>query len=97
MKLFAQIALIASFYIAFLFVAYGTKFFGLSLPSGYYVPLWLGAPAILAFAAYFFALIKSKWLASALYREGLWIFCAGLAVLISTYIGVFFAFNTYGE
>jgi len=96
MKPLSQIAFIAILHVAFLFAAYGTKFFGLNLPSGYGVYFWLGAPAILTFAAFFFTLIKSKWLPSAIYREGLWVVFSGFAVLISTYIGVFLAFNTYG-
>ena len=97
MNLPTQIALAACFHAAFIFTAYGTKFFGLPLPSDYFVPLWLVVPATLAFAAYLRALLKTKYLASALYREGLWVFCAGLAALSSTYMGVFFALNTFGE
>ena len=97
MKLIAQIALVACIHVVFLFTAYGTKFFGLNLPSVVLMSLWLGVSSVLAFAAYFFAFLKTKFLASALYREGLWIFCAGLATLISLYIGVFLALNTYGE
>ncbi|MDR3393102.1 MAG: hypothetical protein P4L77_15345 [Sulfuriferula sp.] len=97
MKLIAQIVLVACIHVAFLFTAYGTKFFGLNLPSGFLMALWLGVSSILAFAAYLLVLLKTKWLASALYREGLWVFCAGLATFVSLYIGVFLALNTYGE
>jgi hypothetical protein len=97
MKLIVQIVLVACIHIAFLFTAYGTKFFGLNLPSVFLMALWLGVSSVLAFAAYFLALLKTQFLASALCREGLWIFCAGLATFISLYIGVFFALNTYGE
>ncbi len=97
MKLFAQATLIAAIHAAFIFSAYGTKFFGIPVPSDFYIPLWLGAPAIFAFGAYFLILQKTKWLASALYREGVWVFCAGLAALTSSYLGVFLAFNTFGE
>ena len=97
MKLFAKTALIASIHAAIIFTAYGTKLFGINAPSDLFIPIWLGAPAILAFAAYFLALLKTKWLASALYREGVWVFCASLAAFTSTYLGVFLAFNTFGE
>ncbi|MCE9549801.1 MAG: hypothetical protein K8R50_02130 [Betaproteobacteria bacterium] len=97
MKLIAQIVLVACIHVAFLFTAYGKKFFGLNLSPVFLMALWLGVSSILAFAAYFWALLKSKLLASALYREGLWIFCAGLATFTSLYIGVFLALNTYGE
>jgi hypothetical protein len=97
MKLIAQIVLVACIHVAFLFTAYGTKFFGLNLPPVFLMALWLGVSSILAFAAYFLALLKTKLLVSALYREGLWIFCAGLVTLTSLYIGVFLALNTYGE
>ncbi|MFA6970994.1 MAG: hypothetical protein WC208_06275 [Gallionella sp.] len=97
MKLFSQTTLIAVIHATFIFAAYGTKFFGIPVPSDFYIPLWLGAPAIFAFMAYFLVLLKTKWLASALYREGVWVFCASLAAFTSTYLGVFFAFNTFGE
>ena len=97
MKLFAQISLIVGIHVAFLFISYGTKFFGLNLPSNFSTILWLCVPAILAFAAYFIALQKTKWFASAIYRDGLWVFCAIFAAFISSYIGVFLAINTYGE
>lgn len=97
MKLIAQIVLVACIHVAFLFTAYGTKFFGLNLPPVFLMVLWLGVSSIFAFAAYFLALLKTKLLATALYRDGLWLFCAGLATLISLYVGVFLALNTYGE
>jgi len=97
MKLFAQVTLIAVIHAAFIFSAYGSKFFGIPVPSDFYIPLWLGAPAVFAFVAYFLVLLKTKWLASALYREGAWVFCSGLLALLSSYLGVFLAFNTFGE
>jgi hypothetical protein len=97
MKWFAQISLIVGIHVAFLFMSYGTKFLGLNLPSSFSAILWLGFPAIFAFAAYFIALQKTKWFVSAIYREGLWVFCAIFAAFISSYIGVFLAINTYGE
>jgi hypothetical protein len=96
MKLIAQTILVACIHVAFLFTAYGTKFFGLNLPPVFLMALWLGVSSVLAFAAYFLALLKAKLLPSVLYRVGLWIFFAGLATLISLYIGVFLALNTYG-
>lgn len=97
MKLIAQIVLVACIHVAFLFSAYGTQFFSLSLPPVLLMVIWLGVSSVLAFAAYFFALLKTKLLALALYREAFWIFCAGLATLTSLYTGVFLALNTYGE
>jgi hypothetical protein len=97
MKLFAKTIWIACMHAAMIFTVYGTKLFGLNVPYYFITPLWLGVPAVLAFTAYFLSLQKTKWLVSALYREGMWVFLASLSTLMSTYFGVFLALNTFGE
>jgi hypothetical protein len=52
-KLIATLVLIAAAHVAFLFGAYGSKFFGLHLPYGVAISLWLGVSTGLAGFGYF--------------------------------------------
>jgi hypothetical protein len=80
--------LIAAAHIAFLFGAYGTRFFGLPLPSAIAPTIWLGASSLVAGLAYYFASAKVASARSAA--------LAVVATGISLYVGVFLAFNTFG-
>ena len=96
MKLFAQIALIAGIHIAFLFVSYGTGFFGFDLPYNLTIVLWLGASPLVALVVYYRTLSNSHWLISSPYRVILLGACATIASLISLYIGALLAVNSFG-
>jgi hypothetical protein len=88
MKLIATLVLIAAAHVAFLFGAYGSKFFGLHLPYGVIIFLWLGVSTGLAGFGYFKAV-------SRLSANGRLV-VALVAAAASLYVGVFLAFNTYG-
>ena len=91
MKRVATIIPIAAAHIAFLFWAYGSKFFGLHLPYHLALFLWLVASTILAGFGHFKATSK---LTTTPYIRGV---IAVVLSLASLYVGVFLALNTYGE
>jgi hypothetical protein len=90
MKMIAALVLIAAAHVAFLFVAYGSRFFGIHLPYGLTISLWLGASTILAGLGYFKA--TSHLSANVYWRLVVTVVVASA----SLYIGVVLAFNTYG-
>lgn len=88
MKRLLLLLLIATAHIAFLFSAYGTKFFGLPLPSAVAPVVWLGASSLAAGLAYYSASAKTPSARSAA--------LAIVATGASLYTGMFLAFNTFG-
>jgi hypothetical protein len=90
MKSIATIVLIAAAHVAFLFSAYGSKFFDLHLPYGLTLSLWLGVSTCLAGFGYFKAALRLS--------DKLYVRLAGalVAASASLYVGVFLAFNAYG-
>jgi len=97
-KLITTLALISAGHIAFLFGAYGTKFFGTRLPSAMVLLIWLGVSTVAAVAAvaavagYFKVATKMPWLSAQPFRHYLFAIAAGAA---SLYVGVFLAFNAF--
>ena len=92
-KLITTLALISAAHIAFLFGAYGTKFFGTRLPSAIVLFVWRGVSTVAAVIGYFKVATKMPWLSVRPYRHYLFAIAAGAA---SLYVGVFFAFNALG-
>lgn len=88
MKRLCLMLLIAIAHIAFLFGAYGTKFFGIPLPSAVATVVWLGVSSFVAGLAYYFASSKSASARS--------LALAVVATGLSLYAGVLLAFNTFG-
>lgn len=84
-----RVALIFVTHALFLFWAYGSHFFGLHLPKGLILIVWLGISSALAAYAYYSALAK-------LNRERLQIVGTVAATCASLFTGVFLAVNTYG-
>lgn len=91
MKLIAILVLIAAAHVAFLFVAYGSRFFGIHLTYGLTIFLWLGASTILAGVGYFKA---TSHVSVSLYWR-LVITVVGAAA--SLYVGMVLVLNTYGS
>jgi hypothetical protein len=89
MTVAARIAIIFVAHAFFMFLAYGSHFFGLQLPYGVILVVWLGLPSALAAYAYHSAMDKLK--TSLLQVVG-----TVTATCASLFIGVYFAFNTYG-
>ena len=76
-------------HIAFLFAAYGSHFFGLSLPYHLALAIWLGVSSLLAAVAYY-------WAFASLNKISVHVVASVSATCASLFVGVFFAFNTYG-
>jgi hypothetical protein len=79
---------VATLHVSLLFASYGLGLFSGS-------SFW-GISAV-AFAAYFWTFMNTGWLASTLYREGLWIACSALFTSISLIFGMNLAFYTFGK
>lgn len=95
-KLFIKIALIACAHIAFLFLAYGSHFFAMRLPYFWMIALWIFGSSLMAWIVYWSTLSKSL-LWSATSHRSLWFaICSTALMLVSLYIGVFLALNTFG-
>ena len=94
MKAAVLLILVAAAHVAFLFGAYGTGLFGVAryLPYMAVVVIWLGASSLVAGVAYFRLGCTLPWLSPHIRS----IPFAFLLVLISLYVGVFLAFNTFG-
>jgi len=90
MKPAVALTLIATLHVAFLFAAYGTKAFGLSLPYALAVSVWLGASTAFACFGYIKALSHRQ------IGRSMRVLYAAIAGAASLYIGVFLAFNTFG-
>lgn len=88
----AQGILIASLHVAFLYWMYGSRFFGLAVPNGVALALWLGISSTLALGGYYCILRRAIWPRTSISR---WV-ASAVATLVSLYLGVFLAFTTYG-
>lgn len=84
---------IAIAHIAFSYCAYGSKFFGLALPYGAIMVLWLGASTIAAGIGYSKAAGKMRWFATVAHRRHLF---AIAAAAVSLFLGVCWVFNSFG-
>ena len=93
MKPIAAIVLIAAGHVAFLYAAYGTKFFGLPLPYGVTMALWFGASTIAAGVGYARAAAKLSWFSVQAHSRH---FFAIATAPASLFVGVYAAFNTFG-
>jgi hypothetical protein len=89
MKVAIRVALIFVTHAVFLFWAYGSHFFGLLLPYGLTLLVWLGLSSAVAAYAYDSVLAK-------LNRERLQIVGTVAATCASLFTGVFFAVNFLG-
>lgn len=97
MSVLAQMGLIAGIHVGFLVASYGSGFLlELSLPYNAKLFIWLGLPSIIAGASYYWTLSRSPWMAASAYRIPKLGVCATVSALITLYLGVFIAFNTYG-
>ena len=95
-KLWLSLLLIASIHVGFLFSAYGSHFFGLPLPYLVVILLWIFVSSSVALRFYYLTLSKSTIFVDSEYRNiKLVSFSVGL-VMLSLYLGVFAAFNTFG-
>ena len=92
MSISARLASVFFAHVAFLFGAYGSRFFGLHLPYTVAIAIWLGLSSFIAALAYRSAFSKSPVFAGELLSavSGVGATCVSLAV------GVFLAVNTFG-
>lgn len=97
MGTFPRIAIIAAVHMAYVVAAYATGLFGLHLPHKLTIVLWLAAPSLVALPAYAWVLMKSPLLALEANRAVKLGFCAFTATLVSLYLGIFVAFDTFGS
>ena len=92
MKAMALLLLIATAHAGYLFAAAGTHLFGLSpLPDVLALTLWLALPTAAAGYAY------GKTAALLVSKRRDCIVIAIFATLVSLYLGVYAALNTFGE
>jgi hypothetical protein len=97
MGTFPRLAAVAAAHMTLVVAAYATGLFGLHLPHKATIILWLAAPSLLALPAYAWILIRSPLLASEPARAVKLGFCAFTATLVSLYLGIFIAYNTFGS
>ena len=97
MGTFPRIAIVAILHMAFIATAYGTSFFGLHLPKRLVIGLWLGGSSSIALIAYLWVLLRSPLLAAEQGRPMKLAFVAITATLISLYLGIFIAYDTFGS
>ena len=93
MRPIVLIVLIAAAHIAFLYGAYGSKFFDLPLSYNAALALWLGTSTIAAGFGYSKEAAGLVWFSNGAHRRHL--FAVAMAAL-SLFAGVFWAFNTFG-
>jgi hypothetical protein len=97
MGTFPRIAIVAVAHITFVVAAYATGLFGLHLPRQVTLVLWLAGSSLLALMAYVWVLIKSPWLAAESGRAVKLGICAVTFTLVSLYLGIFIAYDTFGS
>ena len=96
MKLFLQVALIACVHVAFLFSTYASlSYFGLKVPAFLGIAVWIGA-SVVALEAYRAAFNKSSLWEAVSHRAFWCATCSTILMFASLYVGLFFAFNTFG-
>jgi hypothetical protein len=99
MKAIAKLLAVAAGHIVFMFVAYGTGFFGLNLPYDVDVFMWLFGSTGAAFGLYYSVVFNLGWVQTMTGRARKVAVCASAAIflsLFSLYWGVFFSFNEFG-
>lgn len=82
---------------SFVVAAYATGFFGLHLSHHVMIALWLAGSSLCALIAYAWVLVKSPWLASESGRIVKLGICAVTITLVSLYLGIFIAYDTFGS
>jgi hypothetical protein len=97
MGTFPRLAIIAAIHISFVVTAYATGFFGLHLPRQVTLALWLAGSSLCALVAYLWILMKSPLLASESGRVVKLGICAVTITLVSLYLGIFIAYDTFGS
>jgi hypothetical protein len=97
MGTFPRLAIVAAVHMTYVVAAYATGLFGLHLPHTLTILLWLAAPSLIALPAYAWILLRSPLLASESARAAKLGFCAFTATLVSLYLGIFVAFDTFGS
>ena len=92
-----KVAGIAVLHMAFLVSAYATSFFGLHLPKKLVIDIWLGGSSSVALVAYVWVLFRSTWLAMEPGRPMKLGLIAITMTLLSLYLGIFIAYDTFGS
>ncbi len=90
-------AIVAILHTAFIVTAYATGFFGLHLPRRLIIGFWLAGSSSVALMAYVWVLFRSSWLAMEPGRPMKLGLIAITATLVSLYLGVFIAYDTFGS
>lgn len=87
-----RVVSIFAIHVAFVFVTYGSHFFGIRLPYSIVMAIWLGLSSLTAAVAYGRVFFRSQ-----VFR-GVFgpVIYAVAATCVSLFIGLFLAFNTYG-
>ena len=97
MGTFPRMGLVAVLHMGFIVAAYATNLFGLHLPKKLIIGLWLGGSSSLALVAYLWVLLRSPLLAAEPGRPMKLAFVAITATLVSLYLGIFIAYDTFGS
>ena len=92
-----KIAIVGILHMAFIVSAYATGFFHLPLPKKDIVGLWLGGSSSIALLAYLWVLFRSNWLPMEQGRPMKLALLAIGATLVSLYLGIFIAYDTFGS
>lgn len=96
MGTFPKLAIVAALHMTYVVAAYATGLFGLHLQHALTITLWLAVPSLVALPVYAWILLKSPLLASESARAAKLVFCAFTSTLVSLYLGIFIAYNTFG-
>lgn len=94
---FPRIVIVAVLHMAFIVTAYATSFFGLQLPKRLIIGIWLAGSSSVALTAYVWVLFRSPVLAMEPGRPMKLGLIAITATLVSLYLGVFIAYDTFGS
>lgn len=96
-RTFPKIAAVAILHMAFIVTAYATNLFHLHMAKKTIIGLWLGGSSSIALLAYLWVLFRSPVLATEPGRPMKLAFIAITATLISLYLGIFVAYDTFGS
>jgi hypothetical protein len=97
MGTFPRVAIVGALHMSFIVATYGTRFFHLPVPKHDVIGLWLGGSSSVALLAYLWVLFRSPILPMEPARPMKLAFIAISATLISLYLGIFTAYDTFGS